>query len=258
MILQDRIFLVTGAGSGLGIGIAEALLEQGASVALCDLQADPVRQTAARLDPEGSRSLAVAADVGDAEAVRRFVAAAAERFGQVDGLVNNAGVIAMGPALEADRAAFDAQFAVNVAGLFLCCQALARHLIGAGRPGRIVNIASNAGKVGFPNMAAYNASKAAVISLTRALAAEWAPQRINVNAVCPGSVLTPMLAGVADFLSPRQRVPAEALLARMVPAQLGRHIRPVEVGRVVAFLLSDAAEIIRGQSINVDGGETPY
>ena len=121
-----------------------------------------------------------------------------------------------------------------------------------------MNVASNAGKVGFPNMAAYNATKAAVINLTRTLAAEWAPHRINVNAVCPGSVDTPMLKSVAVFLSPKLGKPVDEVYATMVPPQLGRHIQPVEVGRVIAFLLSDAAEIIRGQSINVDGGATPY
>jgi NAD(P)-dependent dehydrogenase (short-subunit alcohol dehydrogenase family) len=131
-------------------------------------------------------------------------------------------------------------------------------MIEQGGGGAIVNIASNAGKVGYPNMAAYNASKAAVISLTRSLAAEWAPHRINVNAVCPGGVETPMLEQVARWIGERQGLDPEALLGDMVPAQLGRHIQPLEVGRVVAFLLSERATIIRGQSINVDGGDTPY
>jgi NAD(P)-dependent dehydrogenase (short-subunit alcohol dehydrogenase family) len=107
-------------------------------------------------------------------------------------------------------------------------------------------------------MAGYNAGKAAVINLTRSLAAEWAEHRINVNAVCPGGVETPMLAAVAEWISSRHGGDAKELVQRMVPAQLGRHVQPIEVGRVVAFLLSDAAAIIRGQSINVDGGDTPY
>ena len=131
-------------------------------------------------------------------------------------------------------------------------------MIAQGTGGSIVNVASNAGKVGYPNMAAYNASKAAVISLTRSLSAEWAENAINVNAVCPGGVETPMLEEVADWVGPRIGAAPEDLHATMTPAQLGRHIEPVEVGRVVAFLLSDGALIIRGQSINVDGGDTPY
>ena len=107
-------------------------------------------------------------------------------------------------------------------------------------------------------MAAYNASKAAVISLTRSLAAEWAEHGVNVNAVCPGGVATPMLTQVAEWIAERRGLEPETLLGEMVPPQLGRHIQPLEVGRVVAFLLSERAAIIRGQSINVDGGDTPY
>jgi NAD(P)-dependent dehydrogenase (short-subunit alcohol dehydrogenase family) len=107
-------------------------------------------------------------------------------------------------------------------------------------------------------MAGYNSSKAAVINLTRTLAAEWANHAINVNAVCPGSVATPMLRNVAEYLSSQSGEPAEQHFERMTPGQLKRHIQPVEVGEVVAFLLSKSAQIIRGQSINVDGGETPY
>ena len=107
-------------------------------------------------------------------------------------------------------------------------------------------------------MAAYNASKAAVVNLTRCLAAEWAEHNINVNAVCPGGVATPMLWNAAEWVAGRTGGGVQAVYDSMVPQQLGRHIQPVEVGRVVAFLLSDHALIIRGQSINVDGGDTPY
>src|SRR5260370_27117024 len=106
-------------------------------------------------------------------------------------------------------------------------------------------------------MPAYNAAKAAVVSLTRSLSAEWAPHRINVNAVCPGGVDTPMLRGVAEWLALREGRPASEVHARMKPRQMERHIQPLEVGRVVAFLLSDAAAIIRGQAINIAGGGTP-
>ena len=164
----------------------------------------------------------------------------------------------MDPALDVRDADWDLQMRVNVAGLFAGCRAAAREMIRSGRGGAIVNVASNAGKVGYPNMAVYNATKAAVISLTRSLAAEWAERGINVNAVCPGGVATPMLMGVAEWLAPRLGLSAPALHAEMKPKQMGRHVRPIEVGRVVAFLLSEDARIIRGQAINVDGGDTPY
>jgi NAD(P)-dependent dehydrogenase (short-subunit alcohol dehydrogenase family) len=136
-------------------------------------------------------------------------------------------------------------------------RAVGRHLREVGG-GRIVNVSSNCGKVGYDNMAAYNASKAAVISLTRSLAAEWAVDGINVNAVCPGAVDTPMLGYVTHWLAPGIGIPPSEVLDGMKVAQLDRRIAPVEVGRVIAFLLSDAAAIIRGQSINVDGGDSPY
>jgi NAD(P)-dependent dehydrogenase (short-subunit alcohol dehydrogenase family) len=258
MSLENKVALVTGAANGLGAGIVEALLARGAKVALGDVNATALAATQARLDPARERSIIVVADVTDETAVGGFLFAAMTAFGRVDALVNNAGVIHMGEALGESQVQLDRQFAVNVGGLFACCKAAARQFIAQGTGGAIVNIASNAGKVGFPAMAGYNASKAAVINLTRTLASEWAPQRINVNAVCPGSVATPMLRDVADFLSSQTGLPAEQHFGRMVPAQLKRHIQPIEVGRVVAFLLSDEAEIIRGQSINVDGGETPY
>ncbi len=202
----------------------------------------------------GGTVLSYATDVTDVEGVRRAFASAQDELGPLDGLVNNAGIIRMGAAAESTNEDWLSQMNVNVVGIVNCCSAFREFCDGSGS---IVNIASNAGKVGYPNMAGYNASKAAVINLTRTLAAEWAPG-INVNAVCPGGVLTPMLEHVADVVGSRIGERPDELLATMVPAQLNRHIQPREVGKVVAFLLSDAAVIVRGQSINVDGGDTPY
>lgn len=256
MLLDGKTVLITGAGRGLGQGIALAIAEAGGRVAVTDLEAPT--ETANLVTKAGGNALALAADVTDGGAVARAIAATVEQFGRLDGLVANAGAIRMAPTLDADAADDELQFSVNVHGLLACCRLAAERLIAQGTGGAIVNVASNAGKVGYPNMASYNASKAAVINLTRSLAGEWAEHRINVNAVCPGGVDTPMLAEVADWLSPRLDVAAGELLAAMAPAQLGRHVRPIEVGRVVAFLLSDHAVVIRGQAINVDGGDTPY
>ncbi len=267
MLLTDKVILITGAGRGLGRGIAQAVVEAGARVVLTDLEVETVEQTAALVDPTGELSLALAADVTGEDAMARAFDRATERFGRVDGLVNNAGVLAMGAALEAPAADLSRQLAVNVEGLFLCCRLAARHMIDqatcSSHPagpaaGAIVNVASNAGKVGYPNMAAYNASKAAVINLTRTLAAEWAEHRINVNAVCPGGVATEMLRDVARWAGDRSGEDPDDVFATIVPHQLGRHIQPIEVGRVIAFLLSEHAVIIRGQAINADGGDTPY
>jgi meso-butanediol dehydrogenase/(S,S)-butanediol dehydrogenase/diacetyl reductase len=260
-VLSDRALaghaiLVTGAARGIGAGIVEAALAAGGTVALIDLDSEAAKETAQRLDPTGSRTFATVADVADPASLGRAAAAAATRLGPLGGWVNNAGIVQMIPAKDISPEAWGREFQVNVAGVMNGAQAAFRAFAGNG--GVIVNIASNAGKVGFPNMAAYNATKAAVINLTRSLAREWAADRVNVNAVCPGSVATPMLRGVADRLSAETGKSSDALFAGMVPAQLGRHIQPIEIGRVVAFLLSEAAEVIRGQAINLDGGDTPY
>lgn len=252
--LQDRAVIVTGGAGGIARGIAEAIIEAGGRVALMDL--DQARVAAAATAIGGVNKITgVAADVTRRDSLEIAFAQVVKHFGRLDGLVNNAGIVRLGPADETTPEGLDLELAVNVKGVLLAAQLAARHF---GKGGAIVNIASNAGKVGYRNMAGYNASKAAVINLTRSLALEWAEKGINVNAVCPGGVATDMLKSVADFLAPRLGQERDALFNTMYPAQLGRHIQPVEVGRVVAFLLSDAAVIIRGQSINIDGGDTPY
>jgi len=254
--LTDRRYIVTGAAGGIGGGIVAVLLERGARVALFDLDETRTLDASRQLDPGGKRTVAIGVDVTDATSVAEGVARAVGGLGGLEGLVNNAGSVVLDTAWDAAIEDWSKQLEVNVIGTFLCSREVGRHLQANG--GAIVNVASNCGKVGYKNMAAYNASKAAVISLTRSLSMEWAEDRINVNAVCPGGVDTPMLAGVAEWLSSRLDVPADELLAGMGTAQLGRKIAPVEVAKVIAFLLSDDALIIRGQAINVDGGDTPY
>ncbi len=256
--LGGKVVLVTGGARGIGRGIAEACAEAGADVAVGDLDQGGASETARLVEAQGRRALALRLDVTDPASVEAALAAAAAGLGRLDGLVNNAGFLRMDAALDAHPGDFDLQLRVNTQSVLGACQAAARLMIARGGGGAIVNVASNAGKVGYRNMAGYNASKAAVISLTRSLALEWADAGINVNAVCPGGVDTPMLREVAEWLAPRLGQPADAIHAQMKPAQLPRRIQPIEVGRVVAFLLSDAAVIVRGQSINVDGGDTPY
>lgn len=263
MLLQDKVVVVTGAARGMGRGIAEAAAGAGADLVLGDLDLAGAQETAGLVAALGRRALAVDLDVTRADSIDAAVARAVEAFGRIDGWVNNAGAMSMNPALDIMAADFDRQMQVNVSGLFLCAQAAARQMIAQGRDadgvaGAVVNIASNAGKVGYRNMATYNASKAAVINLTRSLSLEWAEHGINVNALCPGGVDTPMLLDVAKWVTGRIGGDPADLVQQMKPHQMARHIRPVEVGRVVAFLLSSQALIIRGQSINVDGGDTPY
>lgn len=252
-MLTDRTYFVTGAAGGIGAATATLIVERGGSVVVADV--DPGgREVADRL---GERALWTACDVTDVGAVDRAVTAAIEHFGRLHGAVSAAGMVRLDTAWEADVSDFDRQLHVNVTGTFNVARRVGEHLREAGG-GAIVNVASNCGKVGYANMAAYNASKAAVINLTRSLALEWAGDGININSVCPGGVDTPMLQGVAEWLAPRLDTDATTLLEGMGPPQLGRRIQPAEVAAVIAFLLSDDARIIRGQAINVDGGETPY
>ena len=257
MLLKDRVALVTGAAQGMGRGIAQALAEEGAAVAVTDIQQDGGAETATMVEKLGVRASAFTMDVTSEASVAQTLQAVVREFGRLDVLVNNAGVIEMNPFLDISATDYASTFDVNVKGVLLCSQLAAKQMMRQDGGGAIVNIASNAGKVGYPSMADYNASKAAVISLTRSMAAELAPH-INVNAVCPGGVRTDMLRGVANWLAERSGEDPESLLQNFPPEKLGRLIEPVEVGRVVAFLASDRAHIIRGQAINVDGGETPY
>ena len=244
--LEDKNIVVTGAAQGIGLGIVEELLAHDANVVMLDRDAEALSASMENVSTkEDGTILSFVTDVTDSKDLRKAFESASSRLG---------GIIRMGAALESTEEDWLSQMNVNVVGVVNCCNLFREHADGSGS---IVNIASNAGKVGYPNMAGYNASKAAVINLTRTLATEWAPG-INVNAICPGGVLTPMLEHVADVIGARINENPDELIQTMVPAQLNRHIQPREVGKVVAFLLSDAAIIVRGQSINVDGGDTPY
>jgi len=256
--LAGRSVIVTGAARGIGYGIAEVLAAAGARVVILDLDGDQAIRAAADLSNAGAEAIGVEADVTITGSVESALATTLDRFGNVDGLVNNAGLIRMASVLDVTEDEWRLHYEVNLHSVFLVSRLVARAMIEHGTGGSIVNVASNAGKVGYPNMAAYNATKAGVISLTRSLASEWAEHDINVNCVCPGGVDTPMLDGVAAWLAEKFGGEPTDLHSQMVPAQLGRHVQPVEVGRVVAFLLSDDAAIIRGQAINTDGGDTPY
>jgi NAD(P)-dependent dehydrogenase (short-subunit alcohol dehydrogenase family) len=252
-LLDGRVVAVTGAGRGMGAGIAAAIVEAGGLVVLVDVVPGSAEATAAAL---GAAAVGMGGDVTYDADVARVIAAAIEDRGRLDGWVNNAGVIEMAPAIDTTRANIDAHLEVNTTAVLRCCQAVARHWRAAGTGGSIVNIASHAGKAGYPEMIGYNISKAAVINLTRNLAHEWAPLGINVNCVCPSGVDTPMLDAVAAYRA--EGGDPGPIRSSMIAGDLGRTIAPVEIGRVVAFLLSDHACIIRGQAISLDGGESPY
>lgn len=258
MLLKDKVVYITGAARGIGQGIAQAVALEGARLVITDREAAWLKETQALLDEMHAQALALEADVTDEAQIAESMRRAVQHYGRLDGVVNNAGVFVPEPSISATKEGTAFQFEVNVLGLFSCCQAAARIMKEQPEGGKIVNISSNGGKVGFPGFAPYSASKAAVINLTQTLAKEWAPYKVNVNAVCPGGVDTPMLAAVAKHIAEKSGGEAAEIHKRLCPPQLGRHVQPLEVGRVVAFLLSDYADIIRGQSISIDGGETPF
>jgi meso-butanediol dehydrogenase/(S,S)-butanediol dehydrogenase/diacetyl reductase len=250
ILAEGRRALVTGGASGIGLEVARRLGLAGAAVALLDV--DRERLNAA--EKEVGASAAVAADVRSPEAVRRAVDAAAARLGGLDTLVVCAGVIHVKPLAEVTEADWDLTLDVNLKGAFLCCQAAAPALTGSGR-GRIVMIASDAGRRGVPLLHAYSASKAGLIGLAEALAAELAPA-VTVNSVCPvGVPTTAMGRRLLDWKTRHTgRRPDEVLAGIASGLPLGRNATEADIAGAVLFFVSEAASFVTGVALDVDGG----
>lgn len=246
MDFSDRVVLVTGAASGIGRGIAERFAEAGAAVAVFDIDADGAGAVARWLP----RAVAVAGDVSSeadaAAAVERTIRA----FGHLDVLVNNAGVEYNGDVTEMDPAVWDRQMGVNLRGAYLLSRAAIPHM--RGRGGSIVHIASVHAFVSWPRCPAYDASKAGLVGLTRAMALDHGREGIRVNAICPGYIATPMLDHWFNSAADREAVIASVRAAHPV----GRMGTPRDIAEAVLFLASDAASFITGISLVVDGGMT--
>jgi NAD(P)-dependent dehydrogenase (short-subunit alcohol dehydrogenase family) len=252
---RGKGFVVTGAAGGIGRAIAEHLLVQGAAVVLADLREDAARATAAAF---GGKSHGVAMDVGSPESIAQGIAASEKHLGRIDGLVNCAAIVQHSDPLEISWVDWRRQFEVNLFGAYEASRLVAKRMIATGTRGAIVSIASEAGKKGHVESLAYSASKAGIISMTRMLSETLAAHDINVNCVCPGGVATPMLREVSVAYSGVTGEKPEAIFDKMLSQQLVRHLQPIEVARVVSFLLSDDAMLVRGQAVNADAGETPY
>lgn len=249
MSVEGKIALVTGSGTGLGKSIAVALAESGATVVVTDLpnRIQNAKATANLVRNVGRESLVLPLDVTKLKSIHRMVEKVIQRFGRIDILVNNAGINVPRPALEVTESDWDKILAVNLKGVFFCSQAVGREMIKR-KSGKIINVASQNGVVGYYDRSAYCASKAGVVNLTRVLALEWAPYCINVNAVGPTFILTPLTEKMFD-----DRRFAKDVLGRI---PLGRLGKPGDVTGAVVFLASSAADMITGHTLLIDGGWT--
>lgn len=271
--LNGKVALVTGAGgrNGIGRAIATRLAMEGVDVAVNDITEHPyasddtewngLPDVVSEIEAMNQRAISVVADVSDAKQVHEMVEKTVSHFGKIDILVNNAGTKAgkdRVPVIDLTEKDWDRVQRVNVKGVFLCCQAVARRLVSQGTGGKIINISSVRGKQGAASYAAYSASKFAVIGLTQSLAQELASYQINVNALCPSLVDTERVSHLASALMPANLSAKEqrAEFAKQAEASvpLGRLAEGADVASMAAFLASDEAAYLTGLSITVAGG----
>jgi D-sorbitol dehydrogenase (acceptor) len=252
MKLKGKVAIVTGSARGIGEAIVRAYSVEGASVVVADIEIAKARELASEL---GANALAVQLDVRDSKSISSLISTTVAKFGGVDILVNNAAVFDMGPILEISEASFDKLFAVNVKGLFFTLQAAAAQMVKQGRGGKIINMASQAGRRGEALVAFYCATKAAVISLTQSAGLGLIKDRINVNGIAPGVVDTPMWDQVDALFAKYENLPLGEKKRQVgVAVPVGRMGVPDDYRGAAVFLASSDADYVVAQTLNVDGG----
>ncbi|MGI9367321.1 MAG: L-iditol 2-dehydrogenase [Ruegeria sp.] len=250
--LTGKTALITGAGRGIGLAFAKAYVAEGARVAIADIDGQRAQDAATEI---GAAALAVEMDVTSQQSIEDAVARTAEHFGPIDILINNAAIFSAAPIVEIERADYNRVFDINVSGALFSMQAVARHMIDQGTKGRIINMASQAGRRGEPLVAVYCASKAAIISLTQSAGLNLISHGINVNAIAPGVVDGEHWDGVDAFFAKHEGKPLgqkKREVAAAVP--YGRMGRAEDLTGMAVFLASEDAKYIVGQTYNVDGG----
>lgn len=263
-----KVAIVTGAGQGIGRGVAKRLAQEGAHVVIAEFNAANAEASAQEMTAFGTEALAYPIDIADTHQVTQMVADVVKRFGHIDMLVNNAGLSRPGPLFDLTPETWEPIIKVNLNGLFFTLQAVAKQMVAqipedvkqAGRAphsyGKIVNFSSVAGRSGRPYDAAYSATKWGVISITQSAASYLAPYNINVNAVCPGLVPTPMWDNIDKVQGQqRQGLKAGEWMQKSIDSiPLKRAATAEDIAAAVSFLCSEDADYITGQALNVDGG----
>jgi NAD(P)-dependent dehydrogenase (short-subunit alcohol dehydrogenase family) len=248
-ILKNKVALITGGASGIGRATAMLFAQEGATVAVVDINAELGKSAAAEIERTGGRAIFISCDVTRSDDCWQAVARTVEAFGGLDILFNNAGIIRRADVLTTTEAEWERVMDVNVKSVFLMSKYAIPHMEKRGG-GAIINTSSGWGLKGGGNAVSYCASKGAVTNMTRAMAIDHGPQNIRVNAVCPGDTDTPMLRGEAKQLGQ----PEEAFLAEAASRPLGRYAQPEEIASAVLFLASEAARYVTGTALVVDGG----
>lgn len=250
MRLTDKVAIITGAGSGIGEVTAHLFAREGAAVMVADINVEAAQKVAEAIQVEGGRAASVRADVTSEESAAAMTQATLTNFGRIDILFNNAGNEAFGTVVNTDLASWDLIFAVHVRGTFLCSKYAIPAMINGGRGGVVINVSSVAGLVGIQNLSAYCAAKGAIISLTRAMAADFAAQKIRVNCIAPGTTMTPLGQRLIANDTP------ERLAQRLSRYPMNRFGQPDEIARSILFLASDDSSYATGMCLTVDGGLT--